>query len=125
MRTWNFYKENLSDLEEKGLIELPAIPEACVHNAHMFYIKAKDLEQRTKLISYMKEHGVQAVFHYIPLHTAPAGKKYGIFRGEDRYTTKESERLMRLPLYYGLSESDAEKVVDTIKAFYKYEDTLK
>ncbi len=85
----------------------------------MFYIKCKDLEERTELISYAKENGVQMVFHYIPLHSAPAGKKFGRFDGEDVYTTKESERLARLPLYYGLTKEDRDRVIDVIKAFYK------
>jgi dTDP-4-amino-4,6-dideoxygalactose transaminase len=109
----------LQDLAEKGNIELPVIPEGCVHNAHMFYIKAKDLEERTRLIAYMKENGIGCVFHYIPLHSAPAGRKFGRFHGEDQYTTKESERLMRLPMYYGLKPEDVEKVIETIKNFYK------
>ena len=117
--SWKFYYDNLKDLEDAGKIELPYIPEYCEHNAHMFYIKAKDLEERTALISYLKENDVTAVFHYIPLHTAPAGKEYGRFHGEDRYTTKESERIMRLPMYYNLDRQDAQKVVDLIHAFYK------
>lgn len=119
MKSWNRYYEELSGLAEAGYIELPYVPEECTHNGHMFYIKAKDLAERTKLISYLKENGVMAVFHYIPLHTAPAGKKYGEFRGEDKYTTVESERLARLPLYYGLSEQDQGKVIQVIKDFYK------
>ena len=119
MRSWRRYYEELEELEAAGYIELPHVPNDCRHNAHMFYIKAKDLEERTKLISYLKENGVMAVFHYIPLHTAPAGKKYGEFRGTDKYTTAESERLARLPLYYGLSEQDQSKVIDTLKNFYK------
>lgn len=117
MRSWNTYYEGLSDLRDKGILELPVVPESCVHNAHMFYIKVSDLEERTKMIDYLKEHDVNAVFHYIPLHTAPAGVKYGEFRGEDRYTTKESERLIRLPLYYGLGK-DVEKVIDAVRKFY-------
>ena len=119
METWNFYYENLKDLQQKGKIELPYIPEGCKHNAHMFYIKTKDLEERTKLISYLKENGVQAVFHYIPLHTAPAGIKYGRFNGEDKYTTKESERLIRLPMYYGITQEQRKYVVEKVKEFYK------
>ena len=119
MASWNNYFEALKELEDEGKIELPTIPEGCEHNAHMFYIKCKDLEERTKLISYAKEQGVMMVFHYIPLHSAPAGKKYGRFDGEDIYTTKESERLVRLPLYYGLSTTDRNKVIDVIKTFYK------
>ena len=119
MASWRRYYEEFNELAESGFIELPSIPEDCVHNAHMFYIKSKDLEERTRLISYLKENGIMAVFQYIPLHTAPAGKKYGEFRGEDRYTTIESERLVRLPLYYGLSEQDQSKVIEGVKKFYK------
>ncbi|MCM1415001.1 MAG: dTDP-4-amino-4,6-dideoxygalactose transaminase [bacterium] len=116
---WNRYYEELNELKEKGKIELPVIPDSCVHNAHMFYIKTKNLEERTRFISFLKENDIMAVFHYIPLHTAPAGKKYGIFCGEDKYTTRESERLVRLPLYYGLTEEDQSKVIETIKKFYR------
>lgn len=119
LQSWNRYYEGLKDLEEAGKIELPYIPEYCEHNAHMFYIKAKDLEERSALISYLKENGVTAVFHYIPLHTAPAGKEYGRFHGEDKYTTKESERIIRLPMYYELDEQDTKKVMDLIHTFYK------
>lgn len=119
LNSWNHYYEGLKELADSGRIELPVVPEGCVHNAHMFYIKAKDLEERTKLIAYMKENGIGCVFHYIPLHSAPAGRKFGRFSGEDKYTTKESERLMRLPMYYGLKPEDLDMVVDTIKAFYK------
>ena len=118
MNSWNRYYEAFKELADAGKIELPVIPEGCTHNAHMFYIKCKDLEERTALISCAKENDILMVFHYIPLHSAPAGKKYGRFNGEDVYTTKESERLVRLPLYYGLSEEDQEKVIDTVKAFY-------
>lgn len=106
----------MKDVKE---IELPYIPKECKHNAHMFYIKAKDLEERIKLIKFLKEKEIMAVFHYIPLHTSPAGIKYGRFNGEDKYTTKESERLLRLPMYYGLKDEDVKKVCDTIKEFYK------
>jgi TDP-4-keto-6-deoxy-D-glucose transaminase len=119
LASWNRYYEGLKKLKDEGLIELPVIPEDCTHNAHMFYIKNKDLDERTEFISYMKENGVGCVFHYIPLHSAPAGLKYGRFNGEDKYTTKESERLARLPLYYNLTEEDQEKVIDTIYKFYK------
>mgnify|MGYP005933818117 CR=1 FL=1 len=98
--------------------QLPFIPEGCVHNAHMFYIKAKTLEERTALIQYLKENDISSVFHYIPLHGAPAGQKYGRFHGEDTYTTKESERLLRLPLYYGLEEEKVLTVCEKIKEFY-------
>ena len=115
---WQQYYDGLQPLAENGKIELPVVPDGCVHNAHMFYIKAKDLEERTALIDFLKEKGVMAVFHYIPLHSAPAGQKYGRFAGEDKYTTKESERLVRLPLYYGLKNEEADIVVDLIKKFY-------
>lgn len=118
MNVWNMYYEGLKELQEKEKIELPVIPEGCTHNAHMFYIKTKDLEERQKLISYLKEKEINAVFHYIPLHSAPAGLKYGRFVGEDKYTTKESERLCRLPMYYGLENHEVEYIVDTIVKFY-------
>ena len=108
----------MKPLAEQGKIELPVVPEGCVHNAHMFYIKAKDLEERTALISYLKANEILSVFHYIPLHSAPAGLKYGRFHGEDVYTTKESERLCRLPLYYGLTEEQVDYIISKVKAFY-------
>ncbi len=118
MNSWNLYYELLTELKEKSTIELPVIPEGCSHNAHMFYIKTKDLEERTRLIQFLRERGIGTAFHYIPLHSAPAGVKYGYFHGEDKYTTKESERLLRLPLYYGLTKEDVETVVNGIKEFY-------
>ena len=118
MKTWNLYYELLTDLQKQGVISLPVVPENCAHNAHMFYIKTKDLDERTRLIDFLKEQGILAVFHYIPLHTAPAGKKFGVFCGEDRYTTKESERLVRLPMYYGLEEEKVVYIANKIKDFY-------
>ncbi len=118
MELWNTYYEGLKSLEDKGLIELPKVPEGCVHNAHMFYIKTKDLEERTQLINYLKENEIMSVFHYIPLHSAPAGKKYTVFNGEDENTTKESERLLRLPMYYGLEKEKVKNIVDKITEFY-------
>ena len=115
---WNQYNELLQPLKERGILELPTIPEGCVHNAHMFYLKARDLEERTALISFLKENGIWAVFHYIPLHTAPAGLKFGEFRGEDVYTTKESERLLRLPMFYKLTEAEVDYIVSKVKEFY-------
>ena len=117
---FNYYHEHLAPLEEKGLIERPFIPENRVHNGHMYYIKVRDLEVRTKLIAWMKEKGVHCVFHYIPLHTAPAGLKYGRFHGEDVYTTRESERLMRLPMYYSLSMEDVKYVTDCLLSYTGY-----
>ncbi|MBQ8317196.1 MAG: dTDP-4-amino-4,6-dideoxygalactose transaminase [Lachnospiraceae bacterium] len=119
MNTWNMYNDAFQALKQAGKIELPFIPEHCQHNAHMYYIKTKDLEERSKLIAYLKDEDVNAVFHYVPLHSAPAGIKYGEFVGEDRYTTKESERLVRLPLYYDIAKGDVEKVVDRVYKFYK------
>lgn len=119
MASWNRYYEALKPLADAGKIELPVIPAGCEHNAHMFYIKAKDLTERTELLSFAKANDILMVFHYIPLHSAPAGKKFGRFSGEDVYTTKESERLARLPLYYGLTKEDQDKVINTIFDFYK------
>lgn len=119
MHSWNLYKELLSPLEAEGKITLPFVPEHCKHNAHMFYIKTADLEERTALIGYLKEAGISSVFHYIPLHTAPAGKAYGRFHGEDIFTTKESERILRLPMYYGLRPDDVQFVCEKIKEFYR------
>ena len=118
LKAWNKYYELLKPLEDKGYITLPVIPEGCVHNAHMFYIKTKDLAERTKLINFLKDNGIGAVFHYIPLHSAPAGKQFGVFSGEDKYTTKESERLTRLPLYYGITEEDVVYISSKVKGFY-------
>ena len=118
MRSWKQYYEMLEPLAEEGYIELPYVPAECTHNAHMFYIKTKDLQERTSLISYLKERGIGAVFHYIPLHNSPAGKKMGRFHGTDKYTTKESERLLRLPMYYGLREDEVTAVVAGISKFY-------
>lgn len=119
MRSWNLYEELLRPLSDQGKIELPFIPDGCEHNAHMFYIKTKDLQKRTELIAYLKEHDIQAVFHYIPLHSAPAGKRFGRFHGEDIYTTKESERLLRLPMFYGLKEEQVRYITEQIIDFYR------
>ena len=113
------YRSELLELESKGIIELPFVPEDCVHNAHMFYIKTKDVEERTRLISYLKENDILAVFHYIPLHSATAGKKFGRFHGVDKYTTSESERLLRLPMYEKLEISQVKYICDIIKGFYQ------
>ena len=118
LRSWNQYRSELQCLADAGKIELPFIPEHCVHNAHMFYIKAKDLEERTRLDYFLRDNGIMAVFHYVPLHSAPAGLKFGRFHGEDRYTTSESERLLRLPLYYGLTEEQVSYISGKVKEFY-------
>lgn len=115
---WNRYYERLTPLKEAGKLELPVVPEGCVHNAHMFYVKVKDITERTAFISFLAENGVHSVFHYIPLHTAPAGQKFGRFHGEDRYTTAESERLARLPMYYGLSLEQVDYICDVIYKFF-------
>ena len=116
---WNRYYERLKVLADAGRIELPVVPEGCVHNAHMFYIKAKDIEERSAFISFMKENGIMCVFHYIPLHTAPAGQKFGRFHGEDRYTTSESERLVRLPMFYKLTLEQVDAICDKVLVFFK------
>ena len=119
LRTWNLYYEALRPLADDGLIEVPYIPEECEHNAHMFYIKCKDLDERTRFISFMKENGIFCSFHYIPLHSAPEGLELGRFNGEDVYTTKESERLVRLPMYYGMLDADLRRIIDMIIGFYR------
>ena len=116
MNSWNKYNEAFKYLKDKGVIETPFVPEECEHNAHMYYIKLDNIEERTKFINYMKENDILAVFHYIPLHSAPAGREYGVFAGEDKYTTKESERIVRLPLYYNMGET----VDEVISKVYKY-----
>lgn len=117
--SFDYYQEALKPLAEKEYLEQPFIPDYADHNAHMYYIKLKDLETRTRLISYLKEKGISTVFHYVPLHTAPAGKKFGRFHGVDRYTTKESDRLLRLPMYYRLKPEDRERVVEEIHEFFR------
>ena len=116
--TWNRYFEALKVLADKKLVDLPFIPKDCVHNAHMFYIKCKDLETRQKFIKFMKENDILCVFHYVPLHSAPAGLKFGRFDGDDEFTTQESDRLVRLPLYFGISEEDLNKVIDKTLEFF-------
>jgi len=115
---WDHYYESLKPLADTGRISLPVVPEGCVHNAHMFYIKTADIEERSALISFLKENGIMAVFHYIPLHTAPAGMRFGRFHGEDEYTTKESERLLRLPMFYALTGDQVTYICDKVKEFY-------
>lgn len=119
LATWTYYYKSLEPLRRAGFVELPYVPDECVHNAHMFYLKCADLSTRTKLIDYLKSRGVAAVFHYIPLHSSPAGSLFGRFAGEDVFTTFESERLVRLPMYYGLSPRDRETVVRAVLDFYE------
>ncbi len=117
MKSWSTYYNSLIELQNMEAIEIPTIPNECEHNAHMFYIKVKNLAERTKMISYLKSNDVGAVFHYVPLHSSKAGVKYGEFHGEDIYTTKESERLIRLPMYYGLGDN-VSKVIDVVNSYY-------
>lgn len=116
--SWTYYHTALSGLEKKGLIKLPSIPSHCKHNAHMFYIKCKDLEVRSNLIEYLNKSGVTAVFHYLPLHSSEAGLQFGRFSGEDVYTTKESNKLFRLPMFYGLTRDEQNFVVQKVEEFY-------
>ena len=118
LAAWQRYYEALLPLQEAGKVGLPVIPEGCIHNGHMFYLKTADLEERTALLAHLKARDIMAVFHYVPLHTADAGKQFGRFVGEDRYTTVESERLVRLPMWYGLSEGDQLRVVMAVEEFY-------
>ena len=118
---WNAYAEAFRPLAQEGKIELPTVPADCVHNAHMFYVKLRDLAQRTAFIRYLRDREISSVFHYIPLHSSPAGLKFGRFCGEDVYTTRESARLARLPLYYGMKPEDRERVIDTVLSFFRDE----
>ena len=118
LNSWKKYYDGLKELENKGFIELPKIPDGCVQNAHMFYIKVKDLKERTALLDYLKENRIYAVFHYIPLHSSEAGLKFSKFFGKDIYTTKESERLIRLPIYYKLEDKDIKHIVNIIYKFF-------
>jgi len=118
MKAWNTYYELLLPLQHQGLLELPVIPPHCTHNAHMFYIKTKDLDERTRLLDFLKQHSIYAVFHYVPLHSSPAGMRFGRFHGRDIHTTKESERLLRLPLFYGITHEEVEYIASKIHQFY-------
>ena len=118
MKTWNAYYDALKPIEGNGRIEFQTIPEGCEHNAHMFYIKLKDLDDRTVFISYMKKKSIGCVFHYVPLHSAPAGIKFGRM-DKDEYTTKESERLVRLPMYYGMTDDERTSVIENVLEYLK------
>lgn len=118
LATWNAYNEAFKPLADKGIIELPTIPEGCIHNAHMFYIKCKDLETRQEYIRFMKENDVMCVFHYVPLHSAPAGLKFGRFVGNDEHTTLDSDRLVRLPMYYNIADEDLNFVINKTLEFF-------
>lgn len=119
MHIWNRYYNELKDTAYNHGLELPVIPAGCVHNAHMFYFKAKSLQERTNFINFMKANEILCVFHYIPLHSSPAGIKFGRFDGTDEITTEHSDRLVRLPLYYGLTEEEQTYIISKIKEFYK------
>lgn len=121
MEIYEYYHKNLHGLALEGKIQQPFVPEGCVHNAHMYYIKVKDIQVRTRLIAYLKEKGIMSVFHYIPLHSSPAGKQFGRFAGEDVYTTKESERLLRLPMFYNLDMENVKKITEAIVSFKEFE----
>lgn len=118
LASWHTYYDAFKELEEKGLVKLPIIPEECVHNAHMFYLKCRSLEERTEFISFLKENDIIPTFHYIPLHSSPAGMRFGRFDGEDEVTTSESEKLVRLPMYYNMKDSDISKVIAAVVEFY-------
>ena len=119
LSSWDFYHKELKSLQEQGLLELPSIPDECKHNAHMFYIKTKDLEERTELLKHLKQKDILAVFHYVPLHSSQAGLRYGVFHGSDSYTTTESQRLIRLPMYYGITRDEQARVIEHVVRFYK------
>lgn len=118
METWNAYDRAFRPLAEEGLCEVPIVPEDCIHNAHMYYIKLKDIDERTRFIDTMKRNLIVTVFHYVPLHSAPAGLRFGRFNGEDIYTTKESERLVRLPMYYNMKDEDRESIIEAVLGFF-------
>lgn len=118
LRTWNKYYNAFEELEQKGFARRPIVPDECKHNAHMFYLVLSDLETRTRFIAHMKQSGILAVFHYVPLHSSDAGLKFGRFNGEDKYTTAYSERLVRLPMYYGLSDEDSDYIIKKVKEFF-------
>ena len=120
MEIYEYYHRNLADLAAEGKVEQPYVPQDCEHNAHMYYLKVKDMKVRTRLLAYLRENGICSVFHYVPLHSAPAGQKFGRFAGEDVYTTKESERLLRLPMFYNLDMEDVKRIVDVIHKFQEF-----
>ena len=119
LSSWNYYYKNLKILEDKSLLKLPYIPNECQHNAHMFYIKTENIKQRTKLLAYLKKHNILSVFHYVPLHSSDAGKKFGRFNEKDEFTTQESEKIVRLPMYYGLTKEEQNKVIKYVIKFYQ------
>lgn len=118
LEAWLYYYEQLKELESKGHIKLPTVPDSCKHNAHMFYIKVENIDRRTDLINYLKDNGIMSVFHYIPLHSSIAGKEFGSLYGEDKYTTTESEKLLRLPMFYNISQDIQNDIIVAINKFY-------
>ena len=120
MEIYEYYHRNLADLAAEDKVKQPYVPQECEHNAHMYYLKVKDMKVRTRLLAYLRENGICSVFHYVPLHSAPAGQKFGRFAGEDVYTTKESERLLRLPMFYNLDMEDVKRIVDVIHKFQEF-----
>jgi len=119
LKAWNRYYNGLLELEKESFIELPTVPEHCRHNGHIFYIKVKNLNIRTKLLNFLKEQGIYAAFHYVPLHSSPAGQRYGRFHGVDKFTTKESERLIRLPLFFKIKDEEIDYVIESIYRFFR------
>jgi len=119
LATWKIYWNDLFELQNKQYVELPVIPKDCAHNGHIFYIKVADLEQRTAMLSHLKRNDVLAVFHYVALHSAKAGQKYSRFHGEDKFTTRDSDRLIRLPLWYGMNPDLARQVAASIRKFFE------
>ena len=124
LRSWQKYYDELKELEEKGILSLPNIPDDCIHNAHMFYVKVKNLETRTKLLEYLNENGINAVFHYIPLHSSPAGLKFGSFNGKDINTTLNSNSLLRLPMFYGITNDEIKNIVSKFEEFLVHMDNF-
>ncbi|MFD2706161.1 dTDP-4-amino-4,6-dideoxygalactose transaminase [Salibacterium lacus] len=119
LASWEMYAKELRPLEEDGLLELPKVPAACEHNAHMFFIKTAGIEERTALVEWLKEAGIATAFHYVPLHSSAAGRRFSRFHGTDRWTTRESERLLRLPMFYGLQQEQIEEITEQVRSFYK------
>ena len=118
LRAWSYYYEQLEQLASLGKIQLPVLPKLVEHNAHMFYIKVQDMETRTQLIDFLKNRGITAVFHYVPLHSSTAGKELGYFSAIDESTTSESEKLLRLPLWYGIDKQEQNKVITALQGFF-------
>ena len=118
LRIWNRYYAELKIFEEQDLIRLPTIPKHCIHNSHMFYLKVKNLDERTAILKYLLENNILSVFHYVPLHSSEAGLRFGQFSGDDEFTTNESERLIRLPMYYGIEDKQVSKIIDSVIKFF-------